>query len=147
MRTKTKKITDKAGKLNRFTVFMCVLTVGCVRFVFYHLPSLHFTSSVFVPTSLFSSFYLARYWFHFQDCNHVSVLSGDTLLSPRPLTPHPIHRGGAASFVSYSLAGYGDADGVWSRQLPFRWCWGTVVNSNTPSSPLFPTPTLSHIPP
>ena len=54
--TKPQQSTDKASEHNGRTVFTRVSSGG-VNFVFYPLSSLHFTSSIFVPTLLFASAY------------------------------------------------------------------------------------------
>ena len=59
--TKTEQSTDKASEHNGRTVFMRVLTGGGVNYVFYLLFPLHFTSSLFAPTSRFSSPHWMRY--------------------------------------------------------------------------------------
>ena len=52
--TKTQQGTDKASEHNGRKVFLPVSTGG-VNFVFYPLSSIHFTSSLFAPTSFFAS--------------------------------------------------------------------------------------------
>ena len=53
MHTKTKEVTDKYIEHNMCTVISCVSTGG-INFILYHLSSIHFTSSLFVPNFPFA---------------------------------------------------------------------------------------------
>ena len=91
-----------------FLLFLRVSTCG-VNFVHYPLSSIYFTSSLFAPTSLFSSFCQTRYQYlcRRHDHNPVSVPPFGSPL-PLPLLQkilHSIRRGGASSFVRRSSVG------------------------------------------
>ena len=94
-RMKTEKSKDKTSKRNGRTV----LTGGGVNFVFY--PYINFTSSIFAPTPLFSSFHQARYRFRCRNYDCESVIPSRTPPPPRLPIPHTILWGGAASFFGH----------------------------------------------
>ena len=119
--------TYKGSKYDEHTVFLCVPTCG-VNFFFYPLSSLHFNSSIFAPTSLFSSFHQERYWCRCRNHNRMSVPLGGTPSPPPPLMTHMIRRAWDASYVYHSLEREGCGIVVWRQPLPFRQGWDTIIS-------------------
>ena len=143
-RTKTQQKTNKASKHNRRTVFSTLFSqasTGSVKLVFIPLSYLNFNSSLFAPTSLFSSFQSKRYWYRRHDRNIVSVLLGKTS-SPLP-NLNPILQGGSTSFVECSEAGDRDGAFVCIRPLSFCWGWYNVVIFQSPPIILYFPPNTS----
>ena len=99
-----------------------------------------------MPTSLFSSFHGARYWFCCRDFYHGCVPPGGTLWPALPQIPHPIRWGGSA----YCFFSVFSRRQRWSRCLDSTVSVPSVVEHFhkfliTPSSSFFTNSPLSII--
>ena len=129
MRMKTSEYTGLCSIL----LVLLRISTGGVNFNFSCIASCYYNSWLFVPTSLFSSFCKAVYWWHIHDFNCISFPSGGIPLAPSLLLSilHQIPHEGAASFFLMFIG----RRQIWSHfvettaaVLSFCRGWGTVIS-------------------